>query len=190
MGGQQGHLAERVSAYFATRSQQPYQPWHVAISIACGATVELVIIPGTIVMVGKWLDQLLELGAIMPNPLSRYVGGLLILAGFVWLGWSITWQHWHGRGTPLPLIPTRVLLTTGPYSSCRNPMAFGAILWLSGLAIVVNSPSALIGGVGLFAAILLLYIHLIEERELAIRFGKKYEQYRRRTPLLIPRFLR
>jgi protein-S-isoprenylcysteine O-methyltransferase Ste14 len=189
MGGQQGNLAARISTYFAKRSQQPYQPWQVVISIACGATVELVIIPGTIVMGGKWLDQVLGL-AIMPNPLTRYVGGLLILAGFLWLGWSIIWQHWHGRGTPLPLVPTRVLLTTGPYRYCRNPMAFGAILWLSGLAIAVNSPSALIGGVGLFAAGLLLYIHLIEERELAIRFRKEYEQYRRRTPLLIPRLLR
>lgn len=190
MDGQRGKLAERVSIYFAKRSQQPYQPWQFVASIMFGATIELVVIPGTIIVGGKWLDRVLGLGTIMSNPLTRYVGGLLILAGFSWLGWSILWQHWHGQGTPLPFVPTRVLLTTGPYRYCRNPMALGAILWLSGLAVAVNSPSALIGGVVLFATILLLYIHLIEERELALRFGKEYEQYRHRTPFVIPRLFR
>ena len=38
------------------------------------------------------------------------------------------------------------------------------------------------------AICLLIYIKLIEEKEMELRFGADYIEYRRQTPFLIPRF--
>jgi len=35
---------------------------------------------------------------------------------------------------------------------------------------------------------ILIYIKLIEEKELEGRFGSEYAEYKKRTPFLIPRF--
>ena len=40
----------------------------------------------------------------------------------------------------------------------------------------------------LFAICLLVYIRLLEEKEMELRFGADYIEYRRQTPFLIPRF--
>ena len=84
-------------------------------------------------------------------------------------------------------MPTRVLLANGPYRFTRNPMALGAILWLTGWALLANSLSALLGGVGIFAVLVLSWDKWIEEKELLLKHGIAYEQYRRHTPFLIPR---
>jgi protein-S-isoprenylcysteine O-methyltransferase Ste14 len=50
-----------------------------------------------------------------------------------------------------------------------------------------------ITGVTMFGLALILgtlYHRLIEEKELKRRFGAEYEEYRRRTPFLLPRFVR
>lgn len=38
-----------------------------------------------------------------------------------------------------------------------------------------------------FAALLLLYLKRVEEKELAERFGEEYVAYRREVPFLIPK---
>ena len=57
---------------------------------------------------------------------------------------------------------------------------------LIGLSIYLGSVAA-IGLVALFAGLLLLYVKVVEEKELAARFGDAYLEYKRTTPFLIPR---
>jgi protein-S-isoprenylcysteine O-methyltransferase Ste14 len=175
-----------VVAFLVRRSASPHRFAHLLAATLFGSTLELVLIPAMLVYLGKRLDSAWGLRVTAQIPHFRWLAIVPFLAGIPWLAWSIYWQHRKGKGTPLPLVPTRVLLCDGPYRFTRNPMALGAILWLAGWALLANSPSALFGGVGMFALLVLSWDKWIEERELLWRHGAAYEQYRRQTPFLLP----
>jgi protein-S-isoprenylcysteine O-methyltransferase Ste14 len=87
------------------------------------------------------------------------------------------------------MMPTQRLITTGPFQYCRNPMTLGTILAYLGLSIA----AATIVGITLvvaLAALLLVYLKRIEEKELTERFSEEYLAYRRDVPFIIPRILR
>jgi len=151
-----------------------------------GSSLEIVLVPLALVYLGEKFDSILEASKLLSG-LPRWPAILVLSFGAFWLGWSIVWQHMKGKGTPLPLLPTKELLCDGPYRFTRNPMGFGGILWLAGWSLLVKSPSALIGGVGFFAILVLTWDKLIEEKELSSRFGDAYDEYRRSVPFLFPR---
>jgi protein-S-isoprenylcysteine O-methyltransferase Ste14 len=65
-------------------------------------------------------------------------------------------------------------------------MTLGTAIFYLGIALWLGSLSAL--GLGLVYPVgILIYIKLVEERELEERFGSEYLEYKRRTPFLIPR---
>jgi protein-S-isoprenylcysteine O-methyltransferase Ste14 len=68
-------------------------------------------------------------------------------------------------------------------------MTFGTFLTYSGLSILVGSLSALLVVI-LFCSLLLLYIKRIEEKELEVRFGQEYVDYKASTPFIIPKLSR
>jgi protein-S-isoprenylcysteine O-methyltransferase Ste14 len=177
-----------VVAFLVRQSGSPHRFAQVCAATLFGSTLELVLIPSTLVYLGRKLDHAWGLQVTAQIPHLRWLAIVPFLAGIPWLAWSIYWQHRKGEGTPLPLVPTRVLLCDGPYRFTRNPMALGAILWLAGWALLANSPSALFGGVGMFALLVLSWDKWIEERELLWKHGAAYEQYRRQTPFLLPGF--
>ncbi len=180
------HLADRLSDVIVRQGSKPYRPLYIVSAMIMGATLELLIIPTLITMLGKRIDAALGMGSIVSPIAVPYLVAASFLIGIPWLGWSILWQHRYGKGTPLPLVPTRVLLGTGPYRFTRNPMTFGAIFWLAGWAVFANSPTALYLGVGGFATTVLSYVKLIEEPELERRFGSEYRAYKQRTSFLVP----
>ena len=68
-------------------------------------------------------------------------------------------------------------------------MTLGTNIFYLGVAIWLGSLSAV--GLGLVYPVgILIYIKLIEEKELEERFGSEYLEYKRRTPFLIPRLLK
>jgi len=82
---------------------------------------------------------------------------------------------------------TQKLVVKRPYTYCRNPMALGTTAFYFGITIWTGSLSAL--GLSLiYPVVILIYIKLIEEKELEQRFGLEYLEYKRRTPFLIPHF--
>lgn len=176
-----------VVAFLVRRSDSPHRLAHLLAATLLGSTLELVLIPAVLVYAGQKLDHALGL-SVARIPHLGWLSGVAFVAGIPWLAWSIYWQHRKGEGTPLPLVPTRVLLCDGPYRFTRNPMALGAILWLAGWALLAGSLSALFGGVGIFSLLVLAWDKWIEEQELLWKHGTVYEQYRRDTPFLLPRF--
>lgn len=177
-----------VVAFLVRRSDTPHRLAHLLAATLFGSTLELVLIPAMLLYLGRKMDHALALSVVARIPHLRWLSVVAFLAGIPWLAWSIYWQHSKGEGTPLPLVPTRVLLCDGPYRFTRNPMALGAILWLAGWALLAGSLSALFAGVGIFALLVLAWDRWIEERELLWKHGTAYEQYRRQTPFLLPRF--
>jgi protein-S-isoprenylcysteine O-methyltransferase Ste14 len=149
----------------------------------------LILIPYILLVVSPSLDARLGLDRLSPGPASFIIGAILVVVGLFFAQWSILVQFTHGRGTPLPMIPTQRLITSGPFQYCRNPMTLGTILAYLGLSIAAATIVGVIL-VAALAALLLLYIKRMEEKELAERFGEEYLAYKRDVPFIIPRMPR
>jgi protein-S-isoprenylcysteine O-methyltransferase Ste14 len=160
----------------------------IALMVLAGL-VFLGLLPFVVAGIGPRLDRRLGLPSLKLGRVGRIVGGLLVVVGFSLGFWSNIAQLTRGRGTPLPVIPTRELLTDGPYRYCRNPMTLGAIVAYLGIGIAAGTVAgtALVLG---FAGSLLVYLKRLEEGELAERFGEAYLAYKRDVPFIIPRLPR
>lgn len=146
----------------------------------------VVLLPAVIILAGRALDGWIGLPALVFPPYTTIAGALLIVTGWPLALWTITVQFTAGRGTPIPAMSPQKLLVQPPYTLCRNPMALGAILAYIGVAVLIGSLSALVLVIAVSAR-LLVYIHRNEEPQLVEQFGQEYEDYRRRTPFLLPR---
>jgi protein-S-isoprenylcysteine O-methyltransferase Ste14 len=80
---------------------------------------------------------------------------------------------------------TEKVVTTGVYYLVRHPQHLGALLAHVGISFLLSAWYSL-----LFTPLMVLLIYLIsrkEEEELVREFGKEYEDYKKRVPMLIPR---
>ena len=155
------------------------------ISLLLGSLFFLIILPAGFILVGRIVKD--AVGLAVPG----YVDWLVLIPclgiGGVFLSWAVLTLWTAGEGTPAPNAPTRRLVVSGPYRLCRNPIEFGAIFYYAGIG-------TLAGGivVGLVCFLLGLivgsaYHKFVEEREMEVRFGDEYREYRKRVPFLIPR---
>lgn len=80
---------------------------------------------------------------------------------------------------------TGTLLDSGIYGRMRHPRYLQMTLALLGYALIANYPAAYLAWLFWLAGIYLVI--LLEERELADRFGNEYRAYCRRVPRFIPR---
>jgi protein-S-isoprenylcysteine O-methyltransferase Ste14 len=135
------------------------------------------------------LDSIVPFPSLYFGTVNLVLGICCIAIGGFYAFWSVASQFIYADGTPLPMMPTQKLLVMGPFRQCRNPMTFGTVLVYLGIGIIVGSPSSIFIAL-MFGGLLLAYIKLIEEKELAERFGQEYLEYKAVTPLLIPRIFR
>ena len=138
-----------------------------------------------------------RLAAFHPIPLpvgdaARLAVALILgCVGIIFGVWSNTALFFHGEGGPvdafnMPISPrTKHLVVQGPYRYTRNPMVFGAFSVYIALAIYWNSLQAVV------VLILCLigatfYLKATEEKRLLKDFGEEFEEYRKRTPMIVP----
>ena len=100
--------------------------------------------------------------------------------------WTVWEQFHHARGTPVPIMATKKLLTDKPYSLCRNPMVLGTLIFYFGIAVFTSSYKPMLA-VFLFGLFLTAYVKLVEEKEMALRFGDEYSRYKQSAPFIFPR---
>jgi protein-S-isoprenylcysteine O-methyltransferase Ste14 len=115
---------------------------------------------------------------IVPGWVRLIAGCTLLPIGFgigFWGLWRLTFAASFGLEGEL--------LTTGLYSISRNPQTVGFIMGYVGFAILSDSDLAVIAAV--LVSLQLAVLPFAEEPWLRARFGKPYEDYRRR----VPRFL-
>ncbi len=107
------------------------------------------------------------------------------------LGWLIcAWlaiAFFHARGTPVPFNPPSKLITTGLYTYSRNPMLLGLFIFLIGLGVLFGSLSLIFIFTPLFILINVLYLKVIEEKEMEKKFGAEYLEYKKDVPMFIPK---
>lgn len=135
------------------------------------------------------LDEVLTIHQILSWPLNIFLGLPISLVGLALFAWTIWLFLTTGQGTQIPLIPTQKLVVKGPFAYSRNPMYLGVIIWVGGLGILANSFSFIFIGL-IIPFLYLVYVKLVEEKELAQRFGSQYLAYRQKVPFLIPQLKR
>lgn len=147
----------------------------------------LIVAPG---MVAGYIPlMLLRRGSQIETGVSAYLAFPLWIMG----GLILLWSFWNflieGRGTPAPIDPPRELVAAGFYRYVRNPMYFGVLLILIGHFLWFGFWSLLVYTAFAFVATH-LFVTLYEEPTLKRKFGTAYEQYLKRVPRWIPRFIR
>jgi protein-S-isoprenylcysteine O-methyltransferase Ste14 len=147
-----------------------------------GAMLFIVGIPTFVCWAGKaYMSEL-----ILPTLLASVCSVALFIIGIPWVVWAIAWQLVKGKGTPVPVVPTRHFLQNGPYRFVRNPMMLGFFIYLFGWVLYWNRWGSLIAAASI-EALLYIEIKFIEEPELTRRFGDAYRAYKKEVPFIIPR---
>lgn len=177
-------ISKILSVVSGKRRSVAFRLW----ALLGGSVVFLLLVPFVLGVIGWLLSRLIPLS--LPHRIEIMFGVPLACLGLAILAWAM-FSFWRrGEGTPAPMAAPQKLVVAGPYRYCRNPIQLGANLYYLGLGSIVLSLTA---GMAMFIIGLALgsaYHRFLEEPELALRFGAAYEEYRRQTPFLWPRFWR
>ena len=120
-------------------------------------------------------------------PVPAEIGLLLaIIAGVAFL-LTVVNLALRGFGAPFFIALSRKLAADWLYAWTRNPMVLAGLALLLSLGIRFRSLLFVLWVLILFAPALLVFVRVYEERELELRFGASYLEYKSRTPMLFPR---
>ncbi len=108
----------------------------------------------------------------------RISGLLLFAAGSFFIFWGI-----HSLRKAV-FVPGTKLIESGPFALVRHPMYFGGIIGAFGTAIFSGSLFGLL--YSLILSAVLSHIADAEEEDLIARFGRDYEEYKRKVPKIFP----
>jgi protein-S-isoprenylcysteine O-methyltransferase Ste14 len=92
-----------------------------------------------------------------------------------------------GLGAPFAIALSRKLTADWLYAWTRNPMVLATLAFLLALGIWFQSTLFVLWVFILVAPAWLVFVKVYEERELEIRFGASYLEYKSKTPMLFPR---
>jgi protein-S-isoprenylcysteine O-methyltransferase Ste14 len=109
---------------------------------------------------------------------------MVLMGGGVYLLWKSLATMSLAEFIGLRSASKPTLHTEGLYELVRHPMYFSILLILFGGLMYAPSYAYLLS-----ASLTIVYIYVgatLEEKRLLQQFGKKYEQYRAKTPMLIP----
>ena len=160
-----------------------------------GMMKAIIILPGTVLVFVPAVILLFSRGTPFspdlqyPTELTFFLAmAIAAVGGYLAVRTSTLFTK-HGDGTPAPWEPPKKLVVRGPYRYVRNPMISGAVLILLGETILFNSWPLFVWTL-VFLAAKMLYLPLVEEKELIERFGEPYLEYMAQVPRWIPRFKR
>ncbi|MCP8308228.1 MAG: hypothetical protein H3Z54_05975 [archaeon] len=135
-------------------------------AIFFGVIIFVLFLPLILILGGYTLDSWLGFSKALPEPANLVIGLSFITIGWSVALWSVYVQYRIGKGTPFPII-----------------------IFYTGLAILLNTTSMLIILTPIVFIPILVFVKLVEEKELERRFGQEYLEYKKKTPFLIPKIL-
>ena len=124
-------------------------------------------------------------GWVMPVPAG--VGLALMMATGTALLLTVVNLALQGLGAPFAIALTRRLATNWMYAWTRNPMVLSLLAFLVSLGIWFRSFLFVLWVLALVTPAMIVYLKVYEERELEIRFGASYLEYKAKKPMLWPR---
>jgi protein-S-isoprenylcysteine O-methyltransferase Ste14 len=131
-------------------------------------------------MLAWWLARNLP-EYVLQMPWRVPLAAVLVLAGSTLELWGL-WAVHRARTTFNPLAPQRTvaIVRSGPYRFTRNPMYLGLACTLSGVAVWLAHPLALLAP-AIFVAWVTRFQIVPEERVLGAAFGAPYADYLRQV---------
>jgi protein-S-isoprenylcysteine O-methyltransferase Ste14 len=159
--------------------------WRQLRAIGPLPAVAALLVPALVLLLGD--GPRVGFGLSLPLALlPTLAGAALIAPGLMLMHRTICLFARVGKGTLAPWDPTRRLVVLGPYRHVRNPMISGVMSILLGEGVLLGSPQIL-GWFATFVALNAIFIPLVEEPDLARRFGDEYREYKRNVPRWVPR---
>jgi protein-S-isoprenylcysteine O-methyltransferase Ste14 len=147
------------------------------------------IAPPLVAAVYPGIGRLDELVGLLPLPLKPWfllLGILLAIPGFYFLGVTNKLLRALGSGTNAFILTKRVV-DDDIYKRTRNPMSLGFYLLALGTAFISGSSFATLAVALLVIPAHLVFLKYFEEKELELRFGDSYLEYKKSVPFLVPR---
>ncbi len=124
-------------------------------------------------------------GLVIPIP--RSLGIILVyITGAIML-LTVANLAIRGLGAPFAIALSRQLATNWLYARTRNPMVLATLAWLVTIGLWLQSTLFVVWVLVLVAPVEIMYLKVYEERELEIRFGEAYREYKAKTSFLWPR---
>jgi protein-S-isoprenylcysteine O-methyltransferase Ste14 len=163
--------------------------WQRIGILVIGALIFPILIPVFLIFILTRIDEVIGVDFIIFSQTGFIIGAILIIIGGIVALWTIAAHITFASGTPFPMMPTKKLLTNGPFAMCRNPMTFGTLVAYIGLSIMIGSITSIVIII-VMGILLILYIKNIEEKELEMRFGNEYVKYKANTAFIIPDVIR
>lgn len=124
-------------------------------------------------------------GWILPIPAG--VGLLLVILTGAAVFLTVANLALKGLGAPFAIALSSKLAVDWLYAWTRNPMVLAVLAFLVSLGIWFQSALFVLWALFVFAPALLFFEKVYEERELEVRFGASYREYKSRTPMLFPK---
>jgi protein-S-isoprenylcysteine O-methyltransferase Ste14 len=124
-------------------------------------------------------------GWTLPIPVE--IGLLLVIVTGIAALSAVANLALKGLGAPFAIALSRKLAVDWLYAWTRNPMVLAGLAFFLSLGIWFQSALFVLWVLILFAPALLVFVKVYEERELEVRFGASYLEYKSRTPMLFPR---
>ena len=177
---------KRLMDIFLSFTGKNYSTGYKFFSLIPGTIVFLIVSPLFLFFFSRYISHFIPLS--WPETFETAIAVWSLLIALILMTWGMLSLWIDGKGTPAPITPTQKLVITGPYRLCRNPIELGTDLYFLGIATLLDTLTT--GILCMFLGMLLGYgyIKIIEERELKMRFGKRYEEYRDSTSLFLPQF--
>jgi len=175
---------EKILEIMLGFTNKSYSVPYRIVSMIPGTIVFLIISPFVLFFPARFLGQLVPL--TFSSTVEMVVMVIACTVAMLLMHWALYVLWVDGDGTPAPIAPTKALVKKGPYRFLRNPVELGTDFYFFVLGTWFDS---LVTGFFcmIFGMILgLAYIKIIEEKELALRFGDEYELYKDRTPCMFP----
>ena len=142
----------------------------------------LMILLGCALIVGFHLTQQYPI-LVLPTP-KAFLQPFMMLFGVLAI-LAIVNLLIKGLGLPFAAVESTRLVTGWVYKRSRNPMGLFSILFATTAALWLQSLHALVWALLWLAPAWVLFVKIYEERELEVRFGKSYLEYKARTPFFL-----
>lgn len=120
-------------------------------------------------------------------PLPRDIAYVFLVAIGVFVVATVLNLAIQGLGAPFAVALSKKIAHGWLYSRTRNPMVLGCLLFAVVLGLWLQSLHVVLWAALWLSPAWLIVVRVYEERELELRFGEPYLEYKRRTPFLWPR---